>query len=260
MKQISWLIPLLVFASGCSGGAAPPTPASAPRPLTFTRDIAPIVFTHCTPCHRPGQAAPFSLLTYGDVRAELDEIADHTRDRLMPPWLPEPGHGEFVGSRRLPDDTLATLQRWIAEGAVEGDPAICRRRRSSPTGWQLGTPDLVVTTAARVYAAPGDRRRLPQPRLPAGAAPKPLRPRCRVPARRARRRPSCRHQRRSTRASRRRDGADGQPGFDGMITHGAQDPDGHFLGWAPGRGPIVAPDGHPVAARARHRSRRASCT
>ena len=156
MKQISWLIPLLVFASGCSGGAAPPTPASAPRPLTFTRDIAPIVFTHCTPCHRPGQAAPFSLLTYGDVRAELDEIADHTRERLMPPWLPEPGHGEFVGSRRLPDDSLATLQRWIAEGAVEGDPRDLPATPTFPTGWQLGTPDLVVTTASAYPLRPGD--------------------------------------------------------------------------------------------------------
>ena len=243
VKQI-WAISLLVCASGCSGGAERPTPAS-PRPLTFTRDIAPIVFKHCTPCHRPGQAAPFSLLTYDDVRAELDEIADRTRDRLMPPWLPEPGHGEFVGSRRLPDDTLATLQRWIAEGGVEGDPRDLPRAPTFPTGWQLGTPDLVVTTPRAYPLRPGDDdvfRNLVFPvAIPAGRY-----------VRAVEFQPGAanavHHSVISvdpTRASRRRDGADGQPGFDGMITHGAQSPGGHFLGWTPGRGPIVAPEGLP---------------
>jgi Flp pilus assembly protein TadD len=245
MKQIVWLISLLLFASACSGGAAPPTPASASRPLTFTRDIAPIVFTHCTPCHRPGQAAPFSLLTYGDVRAELDEIADHTRDRLMPPWLPEPGQGEFVGSRRLPDDTLATLQRWIAEGAVEGDARDLPAAPSFPTGWQLGTPDLVVTTARAYPLRPGDVdvfRNLVFPvALAEGRYVRAVEFQPGAPD-------AVHHAMISvdpTRASRRRDGADGQPGFDGMITHGAQSPGGQFLGWAPGHGPIVAPEGLP---------------
>ena len=70
-----------------------PWPGAAPPP-TFTRDIAPIVFTNCTPCHRPGQAVPFSLLTYADAVKHAGAIADETRQHHMPPWLPE--HGEFA--------------------------------------------------------------------------------------------------------------------------------------------------------------------
>jgi Tfp pilus assembly protein PilF len=245
VKRIIWVISSLVFATGCSGGAEQPTPAAHPTPLTFTRDIAPIVFTHCTPCHRPGQAAPFSLLTYGDVRAELDAIADQTRDRRMPPWLPEPGHGEFVGSRRLPDETLATLQRWIAEGGVKGDPRDLPAAPTFPTGWQLGTPDLVVTTARSYPLRPGDADVFRNLVFPVGL---PEHRYVRAVEFQPGAANAVHHAMISvdpTRASRRRDGADGEPGFDGMITHGAQSPGGHFLGWAPGRGPIIAPEGLP---------------
>src|SRR5262245_34489744 len=65
--------------------------------LTFNKDIAPLIFNHCTACHRPGQSAPFPFLSYHDVAKHLKDIITVTQERYMPPWLPEPGHGDFLG-------------------------------------------------------------------------------------------------------------------------------------------------------------------
>src|SRR6266542_6622289 len=72
-----------------------PTVTSAQTPLTFNKDIAPIIWTRCAPCHRPGEIGPFSLLTYDDVRRRAVQIAAVTSRRIMPPWKPEPGQGDF---------------------------------------------------------------------------------------------------------------------------------------------------------------------
>ncbi len=247
-RRILTAVLALVATAGCGSPRSDQraaAPAAAPPPLTFTRDIAPIVFEHCAPCHRPGQAAPFSLLAYDDLSQRLDDIADVTRARLMPPWLPESGHGEFVDTRRLPDEKVAAIQRWIAEGAIEGDPAALRPRPVYTDGWQLGEPDLVVTVPAAYTLLPGDLdvfRNLVLPiSLPASQFIRAVE--FRPGSNRAVHHAVISLDR--TRASRRRDGADGRPGYDGMITQGAENPDGHFLGWTPGRGPILAPDGMP---------------
>src|SRR5207245_10614575 len=90
---------------------------AAPAAPTFTRDIAPIFFQHCVTCHHPGTSSPFSLLTYADVRPRARQIAAATRRRYMPPWKPDPEYGDaFVGARRLRDDEIATIERWIGRG------------------------------------------------------------------------------------------------------------------------------------------------
>src|SRR5439155_11009540 len=150
---ISWLTPVILVC-------APSSVRAQPR-LTFTKDIAPIVWTRCASCHRPGAIGPFSLLTYDDVKRRATLIADVTSRRLMPPWKPLPGKGEFEGARRLTDDELQRIQQWIAEGAPEGDAA---DRPPRPTfieeasGWQLGAPDLVVAMPEpyNLRADPGD--------------------------------------------------------------------------------------------------------
>ena len=222
-------------------------PRSRPHPRpppTFSKDIAPILFEQCAPCHRPGQPAPFSLLSFADAGPRADDIAEVTRDRHMPPWLPEPGHGEFIGERRLQPAAIEVIQRWVREGAAEGNPADLPRAPVWPDGWQLGQPDLVVTPREYIVR-PGDRDVFRNLVLPVS-----------LPSHRFVRAIEFRPGTASlvhhavisidrTRAARRRDGVDGQPGYDGMITQGAQNPDGHFLGWTPGRGPIVAPAGMP---------------
>src|SRR3954469_1628033 len=82
-------------------------------PLTFTRDIAPVVYRHCAGCHAPGGGGPFDLLTYEDLRRHAKQIVSVVTARAMPPWLPEPGFGEFAGERRLDDATIALVQRWF---------------------------------------------------------------------------------------------------------------------------------------------------
>ncbi len=103
-------------------------------------------------CHRPSGSAPFSLLTYDEVKGRAVQIAAAVERRAMPPWPPEPGHGEFIGNRRLSDAQITTIRRWVESGAVEGDPALLPPLPSWSGRWQLGEPDLILQTGM-YYAA-----------------------------------------------------------------------------------------------------------
>src|SRR5438067_11571443 len=111
--------------------------APAPAPVTFNKDIAPILFANCASCHRPGEVAPFSLLTYADAVKHADKMAKATLRRQMPPWLPE--HGEFpiLGERRLRDDQIDAIQRWVKSGKAEGSPADLPKPPVWPAGGQV---------------------------------------------------------------------------------------------------------------------------
>ena len=210
----------------------------AAQSITFSKHIAPLIFSHCAPCHRPGEAAPFSLLTYSDVRKHATQIVELTGRRYMPPWMPEPGYGDFAGSPRLSNQQIAMLARWVALGRPEGDPADLPPAPRFTEGWQLGTPDLIVHMS-QVYhltAIPGDVFRnfvmpvnLKETRY------------VRAFELRAGNKKVVHHANMiidRSRLLRRRDGEDGQPGFGGMdvITEvtGEFDPDSHFLFWKPG--------------------------
>ena len=90
--------------------------------ITFAEHIAPLVFANCTTCYRPGQVAPFSLLNYADVRKRAKTMLRVMEERYMPPWQPEPGHGNFRDARRLTDSQIAMFDRWVKAGTAEGDP------------------------------------------------------------------------------------------------------------------------------------------
>ena len=142
---------LVVLALGAAGGlgrslgTSSLQTAGAAEPVTFTRDVAPIVFTHCAPCHHDGGAGPFPLLSYADVRRRARQIVKVTGARVMPPWPPVEGHGTFKGERRLDPAQIATLARWVEHGAVEGAGADLPAAPVFAAGWPLGTPDLVLT-------------------------------------------------------------------------------------------------------------------
>ena len=91
--------------------------------VTFNREIARIIFHSCSSCHRPGEAAPFSLLTYSDVKRHARQIADVTRSRIMPPWLPEPQELKFADEMRLSETEIKLIQNWVEQGEVEGNPS-----------------------------------------------------------------------------------------------------------------------------------------
>lgn len=230
----------VLFLAGCQPSGTPEP--DRPRPaLTFHKDIAPIILDHCAACHRPGQFAPFSLLTYADVTKRVQQIAAVTKSRWMPPWLPEPGYGEFVNVRRLRTDQIETIQQWVRDGALEGNPANPPSTPKWPEEWQLGEPDLVVDMPQpfTLPASGPDVFRnfvLPVPvastRYVRGVEFRPGNPRIVHHATILIDR---------TRSSRRLDEEDPEPGYDGMLSEGAKSPDGHFLGWTPGKAPVAEP-------------------
>src|SRR5882762_8833747 len=104
-------------------GAVAPRPSLAQAQPTFTKDIAPIVWSRCATCHRPGEIGPFSLITYDDVKRRLTAIARVTaRPGVMPPWKPVGQLDDFEDDRRLRPNESALIRDWIAAGAPEGDP------------------------------------------------------------------------------------------------------------------------------------------
>ena len=112
--------------------------------VTFNEHVAKIMHERCSSCHRPGQAAPFSLLTYEDAAKRAQLIGAVTGTRYMPPWHAETGYGKFKGERRMTDREIATLAAWVEAGAPEG-PGEAPAPPTFPSGWILGEPDLVLS-------------------------------------------------------------------------------------------------------------------
>jgi tetratricopeptide (TPR) repeat protein/mono/diheme cytochrome c family protein len=222
----------LLTAQGRSGEIA--------RGITFNRDIAPIIWQNCATCHREGQLGPFSLVTYEDVRPRAAEVARAVNSRRMPPWKPVAGHGEFLGTRRLSDEQIALIDRWVRDGSNRGDPADLPTPPSWARGWQLGQPDLVITMP-QAYQLPGKGRdvfRTFVVRIPLDA-PRLVRAMEFNPGNfKAVHHANIKID--QTRLSRDWDERDPGPGYEGGGSREAKFPDGQFLGWTPGQSPRVA--------------------
>ena len=242
----------LALAALTTVGRCSPRP-SVPRPpegykqrpagmLNFSEHIAPIVFDNCVTCHRAGGSAPFDLSSYAEVRKRARQIARVTAEHFMPPWLPEEGYGRFVGERRLGDEQIGILGQWAAEGAGEGDPADLPPAPEFVEGWQLGAPDLVVPMP-ETYTLKGEAGDVFRNFVfPVGLTETRY-------VRTIEFRPTnvavLHHATIAvdpTPASRYHDAADPEIGFDGMINTNARRPDGHLLGWLPGKLPFEGRD------------------
>jgi tetratricopeptide (TPR) repeat protein len=219
------------------------TIASAQTPVTFSKDVAPILFSRCGVCHRPGGAAPFSLLTYTSARAHAGQIAAVTRSGVMPPWKADADYGgEFMNQPRLTAAELELLQRWNAEGAPEGDPGATPQPPHWTEGWQLGTPDLVVTAPSYTLQADGtDVFRIFVIKLPVNGVKYVRGMEFKPGNARVVHHANIRVD--QTDASRKFDEADPGPGYSGLIASSAVYPDGHFLGWTPAQVPPLLPKG-----------------
>lgn len=143
MRSLALLSAILTIGRLASGA----TIASAP---TFNKDIAPILYKNCAVCHRPGEVAPFSLLTYTDAAKKAGLIAIVTDKRVMPPWKAEPGYGVFANERRLSGQQIALIRDWAKAGAPEGSARDKPALPVFPTGWEGGQPDKVLTMASKV--------------------------------------------------------------------------------------------------------------
>jgi mono/diheme cytochrome c family protein len=234
------LKPLIGHSQAPRRGA---TPAAAR--VTFAETIAPIVYVNCVTCHRPGEAAPFSLISYEDVAKRGALIAKVTESRYMPPWHAEPGYGEFVGERRLSDAQIAAIGEWVKQGMPRGDDAkMPKAPEFLADGWRLGQPDLILEmpVAFEVPASGPDVFRnfviptkLAEDKWVRGIE---FRPSARkvvhhalfaqVPG--------------GSRAN--VDGADGRPGFGGLSAVGFADRNDPGLGgWVPGSQPAMFTEG-----------------
>ncbi len=145
----------VLLAAVCSwhtlGGAEP---AGNPAP-TYNKDIAPILNAQCALCHRPGEVAPFSLLSYQDASKRAGLIATVTAKRFMPPWLPEPGYGQFQHERRLTDEQISLIAAWAKAGAPEGAAKDKPTPPKFTEGWNAGEPNKVATMGAG-HTVPAD--------------------------------------------------------------------------------------------------------
>jgi hypothetical protein len=122
----------------------PPAPA---QPV-FYKNILPILQTHCQECHRPGEIAPMSFITYAETRPWAKAIREQTAARKMPPWLADPQYGHFANDRSLSAAEMDTLAAWVNAGAPAGDPKDAPPPRQWPRGWNIGKPDEVFEMPA----------------------------------------------------------------------------------------------------------------
>jgi len=220
-------------------------PAIPEQRVTFNRDIAPILYHSCAMCHRPGEAAPFPLLSYKDAKSHARQIAAVTQRHFMPPWLPEPGELKFADELRLTAGQIALFQKWVDQGAEEGEPSDLPPAPKFVAGWQLGQPDQVIkaekpfvlpASGSDMYwnfifrtpvdrtrwlkaieIRPGDKRVVHHANLLVDRA-----------------------------QTARRQEAQPGAGFAGMeikIASETFDPDSHFFFWKPGTVPLPEPDG-----------------
>jgi mono/diheme cytochrome c family protein len=114
--------------------------------VTFTKDVAPILYSSCATCHRPGEMAPMSLITYKEVRPWAKSIRERVLSREMPPWYADPNHGEFANDPRLTERQIETIRAWVDGGAQEGDPKVLPPApKFTNTGWKFGEPDVVLS-------------------------------------------------------------------------------------------------------------------
>jgi hypothetical protein len=232
-KQRAW-IGVLALASHPESRASPPD---------FHHDVAPLIYEHCAPCHRPGGAGPFSLTNYEEVRAQAKKLLVAIEHRVMPPWLPEQPSGTFLNERRLPDGASAKFRDWCDAGMPEGDSSSGARWQKPPAEWELGKPDLLLTfpkTYELEADGPDEYRNFIVP-IPAGTN-RYVRAFQFIP------RSSAIHHARflfdATGESRRRDALDSICGFAAIMPPARPLP-GHILGWTPGRAAQVSPDGSP---------------
>jgi tetratricopeptide (TPR) repeat protein/mono/diheme cytochrome c family protein len=249
LTGVHGVVALLALSAGVTvaiaSGAPPQSQLAEGSHVTFDRDIAPIMFRSCAQCHRPGESAPFSLLNYSDAKRHAHQIADMTRSRAMPPWLPVPQDLRFADELRLADAEIELIGRWVEQGSVEGNAADLPPSPKFVEGWHLGKPDLILTATKplvlppqgtdtywnfifqvpinqtrwvkAIEIRPGDKRFVHHANILVDRAG----------------------------ASRQREAEPGA-GFGGMeirIESQVFDPDSHLLFWKPGTVPSVEPDG-----------------
>lgn len=114
--------------------------------VTFTKDVAPIIFNKCANCHRPGEVAPMPLTSYAEVRPWSKAIREEVAERTMPPWFADPqtSTAHFANDRRLSQAEIDIITAWVDAGAPKGNDKDLPAMPKYAAGWTFGEPDLVI--------------------------------------------------------------------------------------------------------------------
>lgn len=132
-------------------------PSTAPT-VTFTKDVAPLLWQHCYECHRSGEIGPFDISDYDDLQGWGEMLVEVMEQKRMPPWHADPEHGSFRNERHLPDDVIPTVRAWIDQGMPYGNPTDLPSKPQYTEGWRLPkAPDLVLEMRNRPYRIPADK-------------------------------------------------------------------------------------------------------
>lgn len=132
-----------ICALFCCAIVARPGESRAEGGVTYSRDVAPILYEKCLECHRPGEAAPMAFINYGSVRPWAKKIRQVVLSGEMPPWHADPSVGHWKNERRLSREQIDVITRWVDGGALEGDAAELPPLPKFTEGWRMGEPDQV---------------------------------------------------------------------------------------------------------------------
>jgi hypothetical protein len=111
--------------------------------VTFSQDVAPILYKRCVNCHRPNDIAPMSFVTYQQARPWAKAIREAVLTRRMPPWHADPAHGAFVNDPRLSEAEIEVIRAWVGAGAPEGNPRQLPPAPEISSDWRIGAPDVI---------------------------------------------------------------------------------------------------------------------
>jgi len=155
MKRLIFISAVVLVAAVFGVISLPSHASDKQKTVTFNKDVAPILFKNCAECHRPGEIAPMSLLSYKDARPWARSIKEKVMTGTMPPWHADPKYGEFTNDRRLSPGDVATIASWVDQGAPEGNAKDLQAAPKFLDGWNIGKPDIVFYMP-EAYSVPAD--------------------------------------------------------------------------------------------------------
>ncbi|MBL9125541.1 MAG: redoxin domain-containing protein [Planctomycetaceae bacterium] len=141
-------------ASGCIIGRVPTkTPTGD---VTYSNQIARIMQNRCVECHRPGEVAPFTLMSYEEVQGWAETIREVVNEGRMPPWSASPQYGHWANDARMSDEEKQLIDRWIENGCPQGDEKDLPEPRQYVEGWRIQQPDQIIYMADEAYEVPAE--------------------------------------------------------------------------------------------------------
>jgi mono/diheme cytochrome c family protein len=145
MRQKIYKSGIIVIAFTAMVMVAMAAKKSSTATVTFTKDIAPILYKNCVECHRTGEIAPMALVSYKEVRPWAKSIRERVVDKTMPPWSADPKYGHWANDPRLSEKEISTIVSWVEAGAPKGNDKDLPEMPQFPVGWTIGKPDAIIS-------------------------------------------------------------------------------------------------------------------